>query len=106
MAHQHSAGQGPSIARRAELGGRHPPPEVPATTVNMQCGSGLKAVILAYNSIQAGADLVLVGGVENMSQVPYILTNRVRKGTRMGPPPWMSRIHCTVTASSTSSTAI
>ena len=84
VAHQHSAGQGPSIARRAELEAGIPA-EVPATTVNMQCGSGLKAVILAYNSIQAGADLVLVGGVENMSQVPYILTNRVRKGTRMGP---------------------
>lgn len=84
VAHQHSAGQGPSIARRAELEAGIPE-EVPATTVNMQCGSGLKAAILAYNAIQAGEDLVLVGGVENMSQVPYILTNRVRKGTKMGP---------------------
>ena len=84
VAHQHSAGQGPSIARRAELEAGIPD-VVPATTVNMQCGSGLKATILAYNSIQAGSDIVLVGGVENMSQVPYILTNRVRKGTKMGP---------------------
>lgn len=84
VAHQHSAGQGPSIARRAELEAGIPD-EVPATTVNMQCGSGLKATILAYNSIQAGSNIVLVGGVENMSQVPYILTNRVRKGTKMGP---------------------
>ncbi|WP_312281164.1 acetyl-CoA C-acyltransferase [Oscillibacter sp.] len=84
VAHQHSAGQGPSIARRAELEAGIPD-HVPATTVNMQCGSGLKAGILAYNAIQAGANLVLVGGVENMSQVPYILTNRVRKGTKMGP---------------------
>lgn len=84
VAHQHSAGQGPSIARRAELEAGIPD-EVPATTVNMQCGSGLKATILAYNSIQAGSNIVLVGGVENMSQVPYILTNRVRRGTKMGP---------------------
>lgn len=84
VAHQHSAGQGPSIARRAELEAGIPT-VVPATTVNMQCGSGLKAAILAYNAIQAGEEIVLVGGVENMSQVPYILTNRVRKGTKMGP---------------------
>ena len=84
VAHQHSAGQGPSIARRAQLEAGIPD-EVPATTVNMQCGSGLKAAILAYNSIQAGSNIVLVGGVENMSQVPYILTSRVRKGTKMGP---------------------
>ena len=84
VAHQHSAGQGPSIARRAQLEAGIPD-EVPATTVNMQCGSGLKAAILAYNAIQAGDNIVLVGGVENMSQVPYILTNRVRKGVKMGP---------------------
>ena len=53
VAHQHSAGQGPSIARRAQLEAGIPD-EVPATTVNMQCGSGLKAAILAYNAIQAG----------------------------------------------------
>lgn len=84
VAHQHSAGQGPSIARRAQREAGIPD-EVPATTVNMQCGSGLKATILAYNAIQAGENLVLVGGVENMSQVPYILTSKVRKGTKMGP---------------------
>lgn len=83
VAHQHSAGQGPSIARRAELEAGIPD-EVPATTVNMQCGSGLKAAILAYNAIQAGSSIVMAGGVENMSQVPYILTSRVRQGTRMG----------------------
>ena len=84
VAHQHSAGQGPSIARRAQLEAGIPD-EVPATTVNMQCGSGLKAAILAYNAIQAGDNIVLVGGVENMSQVPYILPTRVRKGVKMGP---------------------
>ncbi|QDR81823.1 acetyl-CoA C-acyltransferase [Sporomusa termitida] len=83
IGHQHSAGQGPSIARRAQLEAGIPV-EVPATTVNMQCGSGMKALILGYNSIQAGADIVLCGGVENMSQVPFILTNKARKGVKMG----------------------
>lgn len=83
IGHQHSAGQGPSIARRAQLEAGIPV-EVPATTINMQCGSGMKALILGYNSIQAGADIVLCGGVENMSQVPFILTNKARKGVKMG----------------------
>jgi acetyl-CoA C-acetyltransferase len=83
IAHQHSAGQGPSIARRAEREAGIPD-FVPATTINMQCGSGLKAAIFGFNAIQAGEDLVLCGGVENMSQVPFILTNKVRKGVKMG----------------------
>ncbi|BAL01270.1 acetyl-CoA acetyltransferase [Oscillibacter valericigenes Sjm18-20] len=83
IAHQHSAGQGPSIARRAELEAGIPD-FVPATTINMQCGSSLKAAIFGYNAIQAGENIVLCGGVENMSQVPFILTNRVRKGVKMG----------------------
>lgn len=83
IAHQHSAGQGPSIARRAELEAGIPD-SVPATTINMQCGSSLKAAIFGYNAIQAGENIVLCGGVENMSQVPFILTNKVRKGVKMG----------------------
>ena len=83
IAHQHSAGQGPSIARRAQLEAGIPD-YVPATTVNMQCGSGLKALIFGYNAIQAGEEVVLCGGVENMSQVPFILTDKVRKGVKMG----------------------
>jgi acetyl-CoA C-acetyltransferase len=83
MGHQHSAGQGPSIARRMQLEAGIPV-EVPATTVNMQCGSGMKAIMLGFNSIQAGSSVVMCGGVENMSQVPFILTNKVRKGVRMG----------------------
>ena len=83
IGHQHSAGQGPSIARRAQLEADIPV-EVPATSINMQCGSGMKALILGYNSIQAGANIVLCGGVENMSQVPFILTNKVRNGVKMG----------------------
>lgn len=83
IGHQHSAGQGPSIARKIQLESGIPV-EVPATTINMQCGSGMKSLILGYNSIQAGSDIILCGGVENMSQVPFILTNKVRKGVKMG----------------------
>ncbi|HML37584.1 MAG TPA: acetyl-CoA C-acetyltransferase [Bacillota bacterium] len=83
IGHQHSAGQGPSIARRIQLEAGIPA-EVPATTVNMQCGSGMKAIFCGYQSIQAGSDAVLCGGVENMSQVPFILSNKVRKGVKMG----------------------
>ena len=83
IGHQHSPGQGPSIARRAQIEASIPV-EVPATTVNMQCGSGLKAAMLGFNAIQAGSDIVLCGGVENMSQVPFILSRDVRKGVKMG----------------------
>ncbi len=83
IGHQHAAGQGPSIARRAQIEAGIPP-EVPATTVNMQCGSGLKSIMLGCNAIHAGADILLCGGVENMSQVPFILDRGVRKGIKMG----------------------
>lgn len=83
IGNQYSAGQGPSIARRIQREAGIPD-IIPATTMNMQCGSGLKAAILSYYSIQAGNDVVLCGGVENMSQVPYIITNKVRKGVKMG----------------------
>ncbi len=83
IGHQHSAGQGPSIARRVQIEADIPV-EVSATTVNMQCGSGMKAILLGFNSIQAGNDIVMCGGVENMSQVPFILTNKVRNGVKMG----------------------
>ncbi len=84
FANQHSAGQGPSLARRVQREAGIPD-EIPATTVNMQCGSGMKAIIFGCNAIQAGADIILAGGVECMSEVPYILTNTVRKGVKMGP---------------------
>lgn len=83
IGHQHSAGQGPSIARRIQIESGIPV-EVPATTVNMQCGSGMKSIILGFNSIQAGSNIVMCGGVENMSQVPFVLTNKVRNGIKMG----------------------
>ncbi|UFJ40171.1 acetyl-CoA C-acetyltransferase [Brevibacillus humidisoli] len=58
--------------------------EVPAMTINKVCGSGLKAVHLAAQSILLGdADVVLAGGMENMSQAPYLLEG-AREGYRMG----------------------
>ena len=60
------------------------PQEVPAYTVNMACGSGLKSVHLAYKAVLDGdARVVLAGGAESMSRVPYLLTN-ARWGYRMG----------------------
>ncbi len=60
------------------------PDSTPALTINKVCGSGLKAVMLGSDSIQLGnADLVLAGGMENMSLAPYIL-KKARNGYRMG----------------------
>ncbi len=77
------AGNGPNVGRqvawRAGI-----PQEVPAFTVNMACGSGLKAVDCAYRAVRDGdADVVLAGGFENMSRVPYLLLG-ARWGYRMG----------------------
>jgi acetyl-CoA C-acetyltransferase len=78
------AGQGPNVARqvafRAGL-----PESVPAFTVNQACASSLKALVLADQAVRAGdAELVLAGGVESMSRVPYLL-ERARTGYRLGP---------------------
>lgn len=60
------------------------PVTVPAFTINKVCGSGLKAVQLAVQAVLCGdAEVVVAGGAENMSQVPYILPNQ-RWGSRMG----------------------
>ena len=67
------------VAFRAGL-----PKEVPAFTVNMACGSGLKAIDLGFRAVRDGdADVVLAGGTESMSRVPYLLTG-ARWGYRMG----------------------
>jgi acetyl-CoA C-acetyltransferase len=59
--------------------------EIPAYTVNMICGSGMKSVINAYTSIKAGmANLIVAGGVESMSQAPYLVDGKVRSGVKMG----------------------
>ncbi len=78
-----SAGIGQAPARQAALGGGIPA-SVSALTINKVCGSGLKAVMLAANSIKAGENEVMVaGGMESMSQAPYLL-EKARSGYRMG----------------------
>lgn len=78
-----SAGLGLNPARVAYLKGGIPK-EVPGLTINKACGSGLKAVALAAQSIQTGdAEIVVAGGMENMSAAPYLLT-KARTGYRMG----------------------
>ncbi len=78
-----TAGIGQAPARQAALKGGLPQ-SVPCTTVGKVCGSGLKAVMLADLSIKTGeADLVLAGGMEAMSQAPYLLP-KVRTGLRLG----------------------
>ncbi|MBN2260109.1 MAG: acetyl-CoA C-acetyltransferase [Clostridiales bacterium] len=77
------AGYGQGIARQSSIGAGIPV-EVPATTINMICGSGLKTVSLAANSIAVGEnDIIIAGGTENMSMAPYLLKN-ARWGYRMG----------------------
>jgi acetyl-CoA C-acetyltransferase len=78
-----SANLGQAPARQAALGGGVPQ-GVPATTVNKMCGSGLKAVMMAADQIRSGtADTVLAGGLESMSNAPYLLM-KARSGYRMG----------------------
>jgi acetyl-CoA C-acetyltransferase len=77
------AGGGPNVARQVAFRAGIPR-EVPAFTVNMACGSGLKSIDLAYRAVRDGdADVVLAGGTESMSRVPYLLTG-ARWGYRMG----------------------
>jgi acetyl-CoA C-acetyltransferase len=78
-----SAGLGQNPARQASIGAGIPK-EVPATTVNMVCGSGLKSVALASQMIRArDVEVVVAGGMENMSRAPYLLESG-RFGARMG----------------------
>ncbi len=77
------AGNGPNVARQVAWRAGVPQ-EVTAFTVNMACGSGLKAIDYAYRAVRDGdADMVLAGGFENMSRVPYLLLG-ARWGYRMG----------------------
>ncbi|PIT45139.1 acetyl-CoA C-acetyltransferase [Snodgrassella alvi] len=78
------AGLGQSPARQAALGAGIPS-TVPAFTINKVCGSGLKSVVLATQSILTGDnDIVVAGGMENMSQAPYLLGSKARWGLKMG----------------------
>ena len=77
------AGIGQAPARQASLGAGIPD-SVPCITLNKVCGSGMRAVMDASNAIQAGEyDLAVAGGMESMSNAPYIL-ERARGGYRMG----------------------
>ncbi len=77
------AGLGQAPARQAAIKGGVPD-TAPALTVNMVCGSGLRAVMLAASEIRAGeADLIVAGGMESMSNAPYLLP-QARNGYRMG----------------------
>lgn len=77
------AGLGQNPARQAAIFAGLPK-EVPALTINKVCGSGLKAVHLATQAIISGdAEIIVAGGMENMSQAPYLLKN-AREGFRMG----------------------
>jgi len=78
-----TAGEGQAPARQAALYAGLPT-DVPCTTVSKVCGSGLMAVMLGAKSILLGdAEVVVVGGMESMSNVPYYLPT-ARKGMRMG----------------------
>lgn len=77
------AGLGQNVARQVSVEAGIPV-EVPSMTVNKVCGSGLKTVALAAQSVLLGeADVVLAGGTENMSLSPYVLS-KARWGLRMG----------------------
>jgi len=77
------AGMGQAPARQAAHGAGIPW-DAPATTVNKMCGSGMKAAMIAHDSIAAGInDLMVAGGLESMTNAPYLM-DKARSGFRMG----------------------
>jgi acetyl-CoA C-acetyltransferase len=83
MGHVVQAGAGQAPARQAAIGAGLPG-AIPCMTINKVCGSGLKAVMLATSAIRAGdAEVVVAGGMESMSNTPYML-DRARTGYRLG----------------------
>lgn len=77
-----SLGQGPG--RQVAIGAGIPE-TVPAYSINMVCGSGMKSVINAYTSIKAGmANLIIAGGIESMSRAPMLIPATTRSGHKMG----------------------
>jgi acetyl-CoA C-acetyltransferase len=77
------AGLGQAPARQAALGADLPM-ATEAVTVNKMCGSGMQAAIMAHDTIKAGsADIIVAGGMENMTRAPYLLPD-ARNGMRMG----------------------
>jgi acetyl-CoA C-acetyltransferase len=83
MGNGRQAGGGPNVARQISVRAGIPETTT-ATTVNMACGSGLKAIQFGTDSIRLGrADVVVAGGVESMSGLPYFLP-KMRRGYRLG----------------------
>jgi acetyl-CoA C-acetyltransferase len=83
LGHARQAGNGPNTGRQVSIYAGVPE-EVSAFNVNIACGSGMKAVQLAAQQIALGdAEVVLAGGMENMTRVPFLL-DRMRTGYRMG----------------------
>lgn len=77
------AGLGQNVARQVTLGAGIPV-ETPAMTINMVCGSGLRAVSMAAQFVESGqCDIILCGGTESMTNAPYLLP-KARWGHRMG----------------------
>lgn len=77
------AGLGQNVARQVSLGAGLPN-ETPALTINMVCGSGLRAVSMAAQFVENGeCDIILCGGTESMTNAPYLLS-KARWGHRMG----------------------
>jgi acetyl-CoA C-acetyltransferase len=80
------AGLGQGLSRQIAIHGGIPS-SVPAYSVNMVCGSGMKSVMTAYANIQAGIQqCVLAGGVESMSKAPFLIDGSIRKGQKFGAP--------------------
>ena len=78
------AGRGQGVGRQVAIKAGIPI-EVPAYSLNMVCGSGMKAVMNAYMTIKAGVNnIVVAGGVENMSSAPYLIPESTRQGVKMG----------------------
>jgi acetyl-CoA C-acetyltransferase len=83
LGHARQAGCGPNPARQAAYRAGLPQ-ETPAATINMACASGLKALLVAADAIRLGrATIAVAGGMESMSQVPFLLP-RFRDGYRLG----------------------
>jgi len=79
-----SAGLGQGIARQISVKSGIPE-AVPAYSLNMLCGSGMKAILNAFMGIQSGlSEIVVAGGVESMSYAPYLVSGKVRSGNKMG----------------------
>jgi acetyl-CoA C-acetyltransferase len=92
IGHARQAGNGPNLARQVvRLAGM--PDAVPATTINKACASGLQAIVSAAQSIRLGdADVVLAGGTEHMSSIPFLATN-ARWGQRLGDTPLVDAMY-------------